>query len=173
VFGKAQMPFQDCVSLLKERFGSEAVTTSEFRDNRRIIVHPEHLLAMLEVLKVELGFDMVVDISAADYLNYPGAKDRFGIFYALLNVTTGERLYVKTYLNEPDLTLPSALSLWRGADWMEREVYDMFGIHFDGHPDLRRILMPEEFADFPLRKDYPLRGKGERHNLATLTRAEG
>ena len=72
---------------------------------------------------------------------------------------------MRVFLNEPDLTVPSAVPLWEGANWMEREVYDMFGIRFDGHPDLRRILMPEEFAAFPLRKDYPLQGRGEQHNF--------
>ena len=62
--------------------------------------------------------------------------------------------------------------LWKGADWMEREVYDMYGVVFDGHPDLRRILMPDEFTAFPLRKDYPMRGRGERHNFPVITRAE-
>jgi NADH-quinone oxidoreductase subunit C len=167
------MSFENCVSLLKERFGNEAIGTSEFRDNRRILINPEKLLGVLRVLKNDLGFNMLIDISAADYLRYPGARDRFGVFYVLLNIDSGERIYVKTYLNEPELTLPSAFALWKGADWMEREVYDMFGILFDGHPDLRRILMPEGFNDFPLRKDYPLRGRGERHNLPALTRAEG
>jgi NADH-quinone oxidoreductase subunit C len=115
---------------------------------------------------------MLIDVTAVDYLHYPDARDRFGVVYALLNTATGERVYVKTYLNEPDLTLPSAFPLWKAADWMEREVYDMFGIVFAGHPDLRRILMPEEFTAFPLRKDYPLRGRGERHNFPYITRAE-
>jgi len=167
------MPFENCVGLLRDRFGPEAINTSEFRDNRRIIVAPDKLFDVLRTLKDDLGFDMLIDMSAADYLHYPGARDRFGVFYALLNVASGERIYVKTYLNEPEIMLPSSFPLWKGADWMEREVYDMFGIEFDGHPDLRRILMPEEFNDFPLRKDYPLRGKGERHNMPTLTRAEG
>ncbi len=99
-------------------------------------------------------------------------RDRFGVVYLLANTTTGERLIVKTFVNEPDPTLPSVVPLWKGADWMEREVYDMFGIAFAGHPDLRRILMPEEFTAFPLRKDYPLRGRGERHNFPVITRAE-
>jgi NADH-quinone oxidoreductase subunit C len=90
----------------------------------------------------------------------------------LINTTTGERIIVKTHLNPPDLELPSVYPLWKSADWMEREVFDMFGIKFEGHPDLRRILMPDEFTAFPLRKDYPLKGRGERHNFPVITRAE-
>jgi NADH-quinone oxidoreductase subunit C len=158
--------------VLETRLGQASFTTSVFRDNRRVMVAPEHLFATLECLKQESGFNMLIDITAVDYLYYPDAKDRFGVIYALLNTGTSERLYVKTYLNEPDLTLPSAYPLWKGADWMEREVYDMYGITFEGHPDLRRILMPEEFTTFPLRKDYPLRGRGERHNFPYISRAE-
>ncbi len=167
------MTYDAILGLLKERFGPQSLATSEFRDNRRIIVPPAQLYAVLERLKRDCGFDMLIDVTAVDYLYYPDAKDRFGVIYALLNVTIGERLYVKTYLNEPDLTIPSAFPLWKGADWMEREVYDMYGIVFEGHPNLRRILMPEEFTAYPLRKDYPLRGRGERHNFPVITRAEG
>jgi NADH-quinone oxidoreductase subunit C len=167
------MNYETAVVHLKSRFGAESFTTSEFRDNRRIIVRPSNLYAVLASLKQECGFDTLADLTAVDYLYYPGAKDRFGVVYALLNTVSGERLYVKTHLNEPHLAIPSAYSLWKGADWMEREVYDMYGIVFQGHPDLRRILMPEEFTAFPLRKDYPLRGRGERHNFPVLTRAEG
>jgi NADH-quinone oxidoreductase subunit C len=163
------MPYE---AVLRERFGPEGFTSSEFRDNRRVIVPAAKLFEVLRCLKQDCGFDMLVDVTAVDYLHYPDAKDRFGLIYALLNTATGERVYVKMYLNEPDLTVPSAFPLWKGADWLEREVYDMYGIVFAGHPDLRRILMPEEFTAFPLRKDYPLRGRGERHNFPVITRAE-
>ena len=92
--------------------------------------------------------------------------------YLLANSTTNERLAVRVMLNEPDLVVPSVTPLWEGANWLEREVWDMFGIRFDGHPDLRRILMPDEFTAHPLRKDYPLQGRGERHNFPVLTRSE-
>jgi NADH-quinone oxidoreductase subunit C len=167
------MANENTLAVLREHVGADGFTTSEFRDNRHVIVAPGRLCPVLECLKQRCGFDMLIDVTAADYLYYPDAKDRFGVIYALLNTMTGERLYVKTYLNEPDLAIPSAFPLWKGADWMEREVYDMYGIVFEGHPDLRRILMPEEFTAFPLRKDYPLRGRGERHNFPVLTRAEG
>ncbi|MGE3239935.1 MAG: NADH-quinone oxidoreductase subunit C [Pirellulales bacterium] len=158
------------LSTLTERFGQE-ITESTFRDNRRIAVPQARVFAVLEFLK-RSGFDMLVEVTAVDYLEYEGATDRFGLVYVVLNTTTGERLVIKTHLNPPELEVPSAYSLWKSADWLEREVYDMFGITFAGHPDLRRILMPEEFTAFPLRKDYPLKGRGERHNFPVITRAE-
>jgi NADH-quinone oxidoreductase subunit C len=163
----------DILARVRERFGTDSFSKSEFRDNRRVIVSPERLFAVLEFLKGQCGFDMLADVTAVDYLRYPNAKDRYGVVYCLLDTKAGTRLVVKTYVNDPDPAVPSAYPLWKGADWLEREVYDMYGIRFDGHPDLRRILMPDDFASYPLRKDYPLRGKGERHNLPVLTRAEG
>ena len=164
------MTHEDVLNKLRERFGADSFTTSEFRDNRRVHVSPNYLFGVLELLKNECGFDMLVELSAADYLHYANAKDRYGVWYGLLNVETGLRLWVKTFVNDPEPLLPSVYPLWRGADWMEREVYDMYGIEFDGHPDLRRILMPDEFTAYPLRKDYPMRGRGERHNFPVLTR---
>jgi NADH-quinone oxidoreductase subunit C len=166
------MKYEDAVARLREELGADAITTSEFRDNRRVQVGADRLYAALDFLKHTCGFDTLVELGAADYLQYPDAKDRFGVWYILLNTVDGTRLIVKTFVNDPDPTLPSVFPLWKGADWMEREVYDMYGVVFDGHPDLRRILMPDEFTSFPLRKDYPLRGRGERHNFATITRAE-
>ncbi|HEY2760312.1 MAG TPA: NADH-quinone oxidoreductase subunit C, partial [Pirellulales bacterium] len=133
-----------------------AVTTSEFRDQVRAVVPAENIFDALRFLKENRGFDFLVDITCVDYLHYRGATDRFGLVYLLTNTATNERLIVRTFVNEPDMVVPSVTPLWEGANWMEREVWDMFGIRFDGHPDLRRILLPEEFAAFPLRKDYPL-----------------
>ncbi len=147
-------------------------TTATFRDNTRLHVPAAHIYDLLKTLKDDCGFDFLADLAGIDYLNYPGATDRYCVVYALANTRTAERVYVKTFTNDPDPSLPSVVSIWLGADWMEREVYDMFGIHFSGHPDLRRILMPDEFTAFPLRKDYPVQGLGERHNFPVITRAE-
>lgn len=159
-------------NILTGEFGEGAFPLEQFRDNRRVIVPAEQVFAVLKCLKEKGGFDMLAELTAVDYLGYPDARDRFGIIYGLTNTATGERVIVKTHLNEPDLKIPSAFPLWKGADWLEREVFDMYGIVFEGHPDLRRILMPPEFASYPLRKDYPLRGRGERHNFPAITRAE-
>ena len=153
-----------------------AFTIAAFKDNARVEIPadkaPGVLFAVLKCLKDECGFDFLVDVAGIDYLNYPNAADRYAVVYALANTKTAQRLFVKAFANDPDPELPSAVPLWKGADWMEREVYDMFGVGFAGHPDLRRILMPAEFTSYPLRKDYPLRGLGERHNFPTITRAE-
>jgi NADH-quinone oxidoreductase subunit C len=156
---------------LHDEFGYD-IAESTFRDNRRLIVPRAKVYFVLEHLWRNYGFDQLVEMTAADYLEYPEATDRFGVMYVLLNTTTGERVIVKTLLNPPELELPSVFPLWHSADWLEREVYDMYGITFEGHPDLRRILMPEEFTAYPLRKDYPLKGRGERHNFPVITRAE-
>ena len=143
---------------LRERLGPGGYTASQFRDNFRLHVAAERVYDCLQCLQEACGFDMLSDLTAVDYLNYPGAKDRFGVVYALLNTSSGERVYVKTAVNEPELRLPSVYRLWRGADWLEREVYDMFGIPFANHPDLRRILLTEDFVGHPLRKEFPLEG---------------
>jgi NADH-quinone oxidoreductase subunit C len=164
--------FQATLARLTAALGAGAFTPSEFRDNRRLTVPAENVYALLEHLKREQGFDYLAELGGADYLHYPGAKDRYGVWYVLVNTATGQRLIVKTFANDPDPTLPSVFGLWKGADWMEREVYDMYGVVFEGHSDLRRILMPDEYTAFPLRKDYPMRGRGERHNFPAITRAE-
>lgn len=160
----------DIISALQSRF--DGIDVSRFRDETRLKVAKSDCFDVLAALKETLGFDFLADLSCVDYLNYRDATDRFGLVYLLANTENGVRLTVRVMLNEPDLTVPSVTSLWQGANWMEREVWDMFGITFEGHPDLRRILMPPEFSAHPLRKDYPLQGRGERHNFPVLSRKE-
>jgi NADH-quinone oxidoreductase subunit C len=171
--GTPNDPHAATLATLARVCGAAAYATSRFRDNLRVFVSRERLLEVLGVLKVQCGFALLAELGGSDYLGYPGAiRARFEVHYVLLNLETSERLVVKAGVDEPDPTLPTVVGLWPGANWMEREVYDMYGITFTGHPDLRRILMPEEFTAFPLRKDYPLRGRGERHNFPRLTRGE-
>jgi NADH-quinone oxidoreductase subunit C len=166
-------PHQATLNRLFATFGEGVFSMASFRDNLRIYVPPARLMDLLKTLKNECGFAMLAELGGSDYLGYPGrTRSRYEVHYVLRDLDTTERLVVKAGVDDPDPQLPSAVPLWPGADWMEREVFDMFGIRFTGHPDLRRILMPEEFAAYPLRKDYPLRGRGERHNLPRLTRSE-
>jgi len=158
----------ETIAALQAKFAGLSV--SEFRGDTRFAVPTDSLLTVMQHLKSDGKFDLLVDVTCVDYLNYRDARDRFGLVYLLANTITNERLTIRCFLNEPDLTVPSMVPLWSGANWLEREVYDMFGIIFDGHPDLRRILMPDEFAAYPLRKDYPLQGRGERHNFPVLKR---
>lgn len=166
-------PLSPILDKLKVRFGERMWQYSTFRDNERVVVPAENLYGFLLFLRDDCGFDMLSDVTCVDYLYYRGAKDRFGLVYVLVNTADNLRLIVRSFLNEPNLTVRSAVPLWESANWLEREVYDMYGIRFEGHPDLRRILMPEEFVDYPLRKDYPLRGRGERHNFERIARSQG
>jgi len=162
------MPVSEIENTLKHAFPDLAA--SAFRGQERVVAPRASIYAVLRLLKEQLGFDLLVDVTCVDYLHYPGANDRFGMVYLLANTATNQRLTVRTFVNEPEV--PSVVGLWEGANWLEREVWDLFGIRFAGHPDLRRIVLPEEFAAHPLRKDYPLQGRGERHNFPVITRAE-
>jgi NADH-quinone oxidoreductase subunit C len=147
--------------------------TTEFRGQTRAIVPRESLFEVARALRDNAGFDLLVDVTCVDYLHYRDAASRFGLVYLLSSTTSNERLTLRTFVDDPNPTVPSLAPLWEGANWMEREVWDMFGVTFAGHPDHRRILLPEEFAAHPLRKDYPLQGRGERHHFPVLTRAQG
>ncbi len=168
-------PHAGTLRLLDEVLGAEGYATERFRHNLRVYVSKERLVETLQALKERGGFAFLSELGGADYLKYPRetpTKSRFEVHYVLLNHDTSERVIVKVGVSDPDPTLPTVMPLWEGANWMEREVFDMYGIVFEGHPDLRRILMPEEFVAFPLRKDYPLRGRGERHNFPKITREQ-
>ena len=157
----------DVVAAVRERCGAADATV--FRGQTRLVIPEPQSFDVLSFLK-ERGFDLLVDVSCVDYLDYPGAKHRYGLVYLLANTSTNQRLTVRVFVDDPEPTVKSVVSLWEGANWLEREVWDLFGIRFSGHPDLRRLVMPEEFIAHPLRKDYPLQGRGERHNFPVITR---
>jgi len=169
----------DIVAALRSRFPEVPVEPRPLLDRddgqppqHFIRIEPENLLAVLRFLRNDerTRFDQLSDLGCVDYLDFPDARDRYGIVYSLLSTTFNRRLWVKCFVNDPEPKLPSVVSLWQAANWMEREAYDMFGVVFEGHPDLRRILTWDEFEAHPLRKDYPLRGKGERQDFDVVKR---
>jgi NADH-quinone oxidoreductase subunit C len=120
-----------------------------------VVATPEGVVEALRTLRddPELAFDLLADLTAVDYL---GRSPRFEVVYQLQSTAKHHRLRVKVPIDGPEPVVPSATAIWKSARWAERETFDMFGIRFDGHPDLRRILMYPEFQGHPLRKDYPL-----------------
>lgn len=137
-----------------------------------IVVESAQLIEIMMFLKSDerCRFNQLCDLTCIDYLDFPDAKDRFGVTYSLLSIEKGHRLWAKCFVNDPNPEVPSVTCVWKGAEWPEREVWDLFGVKFSGHPDLRRIVTWEGFEAHPLRKDYPLHGAGEREDYTRLTR---
>jgi NADH-quinone oxidoreductase subunit C len=147
----------DLANQLKAKFGDLISEPAEFRGEITVkLADAEQIAEVCGFAKSKLGFKYLVDISSID--NY-GEDPRWTMVYELRNLTTNAELRIKTDVSEEKSELPSVLGLWATANWHEREVYDMMGIRFRNHPDLRRILMWEGYPYFPLRKDFPLAGK--------------
>ena len=146
------------VEKIKEKFPQAIEETAFFRDEHTITLKREHLLEIAQFLKEEpeYSFNFLSDLCGVDY---NGKEPRFEVVYHLYSITHAHRLRIKVSLTESDPTIPSVVSLWKTADWHERECYDLLGITFSGHPDLRRILTPDGFKEYPLRKDFPLKGR--------------
>jgi NADH-quinone oxidoreductase subunit C len=147
------------VRALREEFGSAIVDVVRFRDETTIHVEPALLREVCAYLREneQLAFVVLTDITAVDMLRLRKAP-RFDVVVLLYSLKNRVRLRIKAGV-EDGQPVPSLVPLWSGADWLERETYDMFGIVFDGHPNLRRMLLPDDWDEgFPLRKDYPLRG---------------
>jgi NADH-quinone oxidoreductase subunit C len=148
------MSLSAAATKIQERFTIESVT--EFRGETTLRVAREEIANIAHVAKDELGFDMLLDITGID--NF-GDEPRFEVVYELYSLDRDEHLRLKLSVSEDDLTVPTITTVWATADWHEREIFDMMGIKFAGHPDLRRILMWDGYPYFPLRKDFPLAGK--------------
>ena len=146
------------VERLKEKFPQAVEETVYFRDEHTVRIAREHLLEVSRFLKEdqEYGFNFLSDLCGVDYM---GREPRFEVVYHLYSMEHKHRLRMKVSLSEGDLTIPTVTSVWKTANWHERECFDLLGIIFTNHPDMRRILTPEGFTDHPLRKDFPLRGR--------------
>jgi len=151
------VPALESAQKIKAKFGDLISEPAEFRGEITVkLADAEQITAVCEFAKGQLGFDYLVDISSLD--NY-GDDPRWTVVYHLRGLKSGNELRIETSVSEEKSELPSVLPIWRTANWHEREIYDMMGIRFSGHPDLRRILMWEGYPYFPLRKDFPLAGK--------------
>lgn len=142
---------QATLQSLTRRF---AVETSEFRDQVSLVLPAEQLLPVCQALRDELDFEMLVDETAVDY--WPQTTPRFHILYQFLSLKHNARLGLRVPLDGNAPTLPTLEGIYPNANWYERELWDMFGIRFENHSDLRRILMPTDWEGYPLRKDFPL-----------------
>jgi NADH-quinone oxidoreductase subunit C len=148
----------DLARELKERFGDRILQTATYLGQNFIVAKPDSAIPVLEYLKLEADFDYMVDITAVDW---PKRAERFDVVYILYSFPRNERVRVKIYI--PDGYKPeTAVGVHLTANWLEREVFDMFGIEFAGHPDMRRILLPEEWQGYPLRKDYGIIQQDQR-----------
>jgi NADH-quinone oxidoreductase subunit C len=171
------------IARVREELVDMKLRATEFRGDTTLVADPSDVHRLLRFLRddPECNYDLLCDVTAVDYLDYPAKMiGRFAVIWILVNTETACRIRVKTFLNpsvdtsgikdDPALYIDSSTDIWEGAEWREREIFDMFGIKFRNHPDLRRILMWKDFPAFPLRKDYPLQGRGERTNLPVIKR---
>ena len=160
------------IQKVQEQYSDAILDVSDAQDELTITVRKDVIYELMVFLKndSELVYNFLADVTAVDYslmedvlMKYDYA--RFMVVYHLLSTEKKERLRVKVPVHEKELSIPSMTSIWKVANWLERETYDMFGITFENHPDLRRILMPDDYEGHPLCKDYPLRGRGERETF--------
>jgi NADH-quinone oxidoreductase subunit C len=147
----------EIVDRIKDKFFSEIVDVKEFRDQVSVSMKREKILEICRYLHddPDMYMNYLADLCGVDY---PDNKFRFEVVYNLFSMKHEHRILIKALLSEDDPMVESVVSVWNGANWHEREACDMYGIVFNNHPDLRRILMPEDWEGYPLRKDYPLKG---------------
>ena len=148
----------DLTQHLKQNFGERITEFSSYLGQNFLIAKPEAVVPILDFLKLEEDFDYLVDITAVDY---PKREARFDLVHILYSFARNERIRIKTLIPE-GFRPQTAVTVHLTANWLEREIFDMFGIQFEGHPDMRRILLPEEWEGHPLRKDYSILQQDQR-----------
>ncbi|MEN2986466.1 MAG: NADH-quinone oxidoreductase subunit C [Thermodesulfovibrionaceae bacterium] len=146
----------EIVKKIREKYSEEVLWFVCFRDECTVTVKKEKIRDILKYLKdtPSLEFDYLVDLTAVDYLGF--REPRFDVVYYLMSIKHKHRIRIKAQVSEQECFIDTVSDIWATANWFERECFDMFGIKFKGHPDLRRILMPEDWIGYPLRKDYPV-----------------
>ena len=152
----------DAIDAVVATFGDQILGTGEHAGQRFVNVKRDRIVDILRFLRDAQAFEVLKDLTAVDYLNQ-GQPERFAVVYNLGSFQDPSRCTrVKAWVPEADPAIESASAIWKAAPWAEREVYDLFGIVFKNHPDLKRLVLPEAYVGHPLRKDYPLTGRGER-----------
>ncbi|MEN0056608.1 MAG: NADH-quinone oxidoreductase subunit C [Mucilaginibacter sp.] len=151
----AQIPNEELLKRIGEKFDQQVTVVGEPYGLLTVETGREQIIDLLTFLKTDaaLRFIFLTDITA---IHYPEQEKQIGIIYHLHSLTTNTRIRIKVFLTDGDVHIPTATVLWEGANWMERETYDFFGVIFDGHPDLRRILNVDDMTAFPMRKEFPL-----------------
>lgn len=150
---------QTLVERLQSHFGDAILSVEDGRDMPVLVCKKEKIFDILRLMRddAEFNCNLLTDITAVDYLKYPvKQRQRYAVIYLLHSLEFNHRFRLKCYVSPADLSIDSAVPLWKTANWLEREIWDMYGIHFNGHPNLKRILNHIQFEGHPLRKDYPL-----------------
>jgi NADH-quinone oxidoreductase subunit C len=159
----------EAIGLVTSTFPSELVGEGQHARQRWIWVKPERIVEILTTLRDQLRFEMLMDLTVVDWLDR-GRPERYEVVYQLYSITHNRYFRVKCWVPEDEAAIDSVVGVWKAADWAEREAYDLFGLTFRNHPNLKRILMPESYTGHPLRKDYPLTGRGERYDFPKHSR---
>jgi len=145
----------EVIERLRDAFGDAIWRVETYAGEDTVFVEKERIREVSRYLREELGFTYFIDLGGIDRFE---ETDRYEVFYNVVSLERQKRIRMKVRVDEDDMHVPSVVSIWKAANWNEREAYDMFGLIFDGHPDLRRMYMPEDFEYHPLRKEFPLLG---------------
>lgn len=145
----------EIISALRDRFADDILDVDEYAGEQTVYVRRIRIAEICEYLKMQHDFEYLTDVGGVDRFT---DEERFEVFYNLVSFRNRKRIRLKVRVDEEELTVPTITGVFRSANWNEREVYDMLGIRFDGHPDLRRMYMPEDFEYYPQRKEFPLLG---------------
>lgn len=162
------MSLEKTLSQIEDSFSDYVFGLTEFAGEKIIHIKGQSIIDVLKIF-MDAGFNFLADLTATDNLTL-GGFERFAVVYHLLSHASAERVTVKAYVPEDNPVLPSIELLWKTADWQEREVFDLFGIKFEGHPNLIRIMNPDDYEGYPLRKDYPRLGRKERYDFPVIDR---